>query len=113
MLKIYCVRDLQEPFLGAVPTVSWDGARLFLVGIPLRRCLSPACYREASSLLLVLERKRNIRTIQHATGSSKISHILKLHATDLSLPCLVQGRSQHATEAPLHHSSFLSSAGCC
>ena len=67
-------------------------------------------------------------SILHATGAPeqgkhqinpaccwivKISHILKLHATDLSLPCLLQGRSQHATEAPLHHSSFLSSAGFC
>ena len=67
-------------------------------------------------------------SILHATGAPeqgkhqinpacswivKISHMLKLHATDLSLPCLLQGRSQHATRAPLHHSSFLSSAGCC
>ena len=54
-----------------------------------------------------------LSTFQHATGSSKIFLILKLHATDLSLPFLLQGRSQHATEAPLHHTSFLSSASCC
>ena len=58
-------------------------------------------------MLLELERKEKIRSIQYAAGSSKISHILKLHATDLSLPCLLQGRSQYATEAPLHHSSFV------
>ena len=63
-------------------------------------------------MLLKLQCKENIRSIQHAAGSSKISHILKLHATDLSLPCLRQGRSQHPAEAPLHHSCFLSSAGC-
>ena len=39
--------------------------------------------------------------------------ILNSQATELSLPCLLQGRGQHATEAPLHHLSFLSSAGCC
>ena len=39
--------------------------------------------------------------------------ILKLHAADLSLPFLLQGRRKHAAEAPLHHTSFLPSAGCC
>ena len=92
-------------FLGSAPLLS-------LGWVPLCRFLFPACYRVASSMLLELQCKENIRSIQHAAGSSKISHILKLHAADLSLPCLLQGRSQHATEAPLHHSSFLSSAGC-
>ena len=90
------------PFLGTVLTVPSVGAPLSLEGVPPVSLPFP-CSLQGS--------------IQHATGAPvqgkhqinpaccwivKISHILKLHATDLSLPCLLQGRSQHATEAPLH-----------
>ena len=49
------------------------------------RCLFPACYRERASVQL------------------KLGCGTQLGNSSFPFPCLLQGRSRHATEAPLFH----------
>ena len=93
-------------FLGRRPFVPWGGSPASLSFSGLLPWQHPACYW-SSSARETLEQSSTLLDRQKY-------HILKLHAADLSLPCLLQGRNESACcEAPLRHSSFLSSAGCC
>ena len=50
-----------------------------------RHCLFPVCYREGASVQL------------------ELGCVTQLGNSSFPLPCLLQGRSQHAAEAPLFH----------